>query len=72
MERFGSPVPEGSTLGVPISQPELGSMVGASREMVNKCLRKLTAGHVVRYRAKVLIVIRSAGSPALGKEPVTG
>jgi len=62
-------------------------MVGASREMVNKCLRKLTAGHVVRYRAKVLIVIderrlrffaeggagnRSAGSPALGKEPVTG
>lgn len=46
-DRFGTPVPGGTMIMLPLSQELLASIVGATRESVNRALRELrTAGAV--------------------------
>jgi CRP/FNR family transcriptional regulator, cyclic AMP receptor protein len=61
---------EGVTIGVPLTQEELGRMVGASRETVNRTLRGLTARGLVRtYEHTVVIPDPAALEPE--PEPVS-
>nr|WP_062340463.1 Crp/Fnr family transcriptional regulator [Herbidospora sakaeratensis] len=55
-ERYGEPVPGGVSLELPLSQDELASWVGSSREAVNKALRGLRdRGLIETGRRRVLI-----------------
>jgi CRP-like cAMP-binding protein len=64
--RWGSPVEEGTVIGLPVSQGALAAMVGASRESVNRALRQLLASGAVRRRGRRYVLV--AASPAPGGE----
>jgi len=56
-QRFGEPGPRGRLrLTLRLSQQELGRMVGATREMVNKCLREWASRGIVSYVNRVLVI----------------
>ena len=61
----------GQTREVRITQPELASMLGVSRESVNKELATLSAAGVLRTRrgAVEIVEIATLRESALGKEP---
>jgi len=46
--RFGRQVPGGMTLSLPLTQEELGALVGATREATNRALRVLSRNGRVR------------------------
>jgi len=61
--RHGQP-PTGSDeveIGIPLTQVDLASMVGATRESVNKALTALRAQNLVRVDGTRLIVVNPAG-----------
>jgi CRP-like cAMP-binding protein len=55
-EEHGTTSREGVTIRVPITQEELGRMVGASREAVNRTLGGLAARGLVRSRGGVVVI----------------
>jgi CRP/FNR family cyclic AMP-dependent transcriptional regulator len=56
-EAHGADTPEGRRIEIALSQAELGSMVGATRESVNQCLRRFQeAGLILLGRQRVTIV----------------
>ena len=56
-EAHGVDTPEGRRIEIALSQAELGSMVGATRESVNQCLRRFQeAGLILLGRQRVTIV----------------
>lgn len=54
--RHGRPGPEGTDLGVPLTQVELGSLVGAKESTVQKILRDLSARGLVRTGHRRVII----------------
>jgi CRP-like cAMP-binding protein len=55
-ETFGRPVPGGVKLDIRLSQQQIGNLVGASRESVNKQLGDwMRAGHVAMEGGSILI-----------------
>lgn len=55
--RFGAPGPGDSVrITLRLSQQELGRMMGATREMVNRCLREWTVQKIIRYSGGVLVI----------------
>jgi CRP/FNR family cyclic AMP-dependent transcriptional regulator len=66
-EEHGTPSREGVTIRVPITQEELGRMVGASREAVNRTLGGLAARGLVRSHGGVVVI---PDPDALDAEPV--
>ena len=69
-EEHGTRGDNGVTIGVPLTQEELGRMVGASRETVNRTLRGLAARGLVRtYEHTVVIPDLTALEPE--PEPVS-
>jgi CRP/FNR family transcriptional regulator len=56
VEEHGMPADEGVVIGVPLTQEELGRMVGASRETVNRTLRGLTARGLIRKSQQTVII----------------
>lgn len=55
-ETFGRPGPGGITLTLKLSQQQIGNLIGASRESVNKCLAEWTrAGHVAMEGGFIVI-----------------
>ncbi|AUG51359.1 Crp/Fnr family transcriptional regulator [Thalassospira marina] len=55
-ERHGGPDPEGIRIALPLSQQELGYMLGVTREAVNKKLRELEkAGLITRRDGRLVI-----------------
>jgi CRP/FNR family cyclic AMP-dependent transcriptional regulator len=67
VEEHGTPADDGVAIGVPLTQEELGRMVGASRETVNRTLRGLTARGLVRTYEHTVVIPDPA---ALESEPV--
>lgn len=67
-EEHGAPAADGVRIRVPITQEELGRMVGASREAVNRTLGGLTARGLVRTQGRTVVIPDPA---ALEPEPVT-
>jgi CRP/FNR family transcriptional regulator, cyclic AMP receptor protein len=59
--RWGSPAPQGTMVDLPLSQDLLASMVGASRETVNRALRDLRASGVVVRSGRRYVVAGSSG-----------
>jgi len=57
----GVDVPEGRRIELSLSQAELGSMVGATRESVNQCLRRFQhAGLILLGRQRITVVKAAA------------
>ncbi|HEY6259743.1 MAG TPA: helix-turn-helix domain-containing protein, partial [Xanthobacteraceae bacterium] len=55
--RFGTPgVRGGVRISLRISQEELGRLIGATREMVNKCLRDWAKRRIVRHGRGLLVI----------------
>ena len=48
-DRFGTPVPGGTRIMLPLSQDLLASIVGATRESVNRALRELKTAGAVQF-----------------------
>jgi CRP/FNR family cyclic AMP-dependent transcriptional regulator len=66
----GTPADDGIAIGVPLTQEELGRMVGASRETVNRTLRGLTARGIVRTHEHT-VVISDPAALEPEREPVS-
>lgn len=56
-ETRGRPGPGGVTIGPRLTQGDLASMVGATRESINKCLRSFTDQGLVRHERGRLILL---------------
>jgi CRP-like cAMP-binding protein len=61
VDRFGQPAEFGIRITLPLTQEELASWVGASREAVAKALRTLRADGYVRTQRRTIIVIDVEG-----------
>jgi CRP/FNR family cyclic AMP-dependent transcriptional regulator len=58
-ERFGVPGARRTVrITMRFSQQELGRLVGATREMINKCLGELARARVVRHERGVLTILK--------------
>jgi CRP-like cAMP-binding protein len=70
--RFGRREPDGIEVALPISQEELATWCGASREATVKALRSLRElGHVRTARGRIVVLdeqalARRAGGPVTG------
>jgi CRP/FNR family cyclic AMP-dependent transcriptional regulator len=53
----GQPVQDGLSVGVPLTQPELATMVGVAEATAQKAIRELRDGNVIRtgYRSIVIV-----------------
>jgi CRP-like cAMP-binding protein len=60
-DRFGEPTKSGIRITLPLTQEELASWVGASREAVTKALRTLRVDGYVRTQRRTLTVIDIEG-----------
>ena len=60
-ERHGYLSPEGIEIAAPLTQAELATMVGASRESVNKALMALRSNELIRIEGSHITVINSEG-----------
>jgi CRP-like cAMP-binding protein len=58
-ERYGKRTPEGVRIDMPITQEELASWVGSSREGVNKALNMLKALHWIETERRTITVLDS-------------
>jgi CRP/FNR family cyclic AMP-dependent transcriptional regulator len=67
-DRFGMPGLRGSTrITVRFSQQELGRLVGATREMINRCLGELARRRVVRHERGLLTIFKLDALRALAE-----
>ncbi|HEX6844448.1 MAG TPA: Crp/Fnr family transcriptional regulator [Actinomycetota bacterium] len=58
-ERFGRPVSGGVSIGVRLTQDDLASMVGASREATNRAVRRLVRDGALEMPGRCRYVVRS-------------
>jgi CRP-like cAMP-binding protein len=65
METFGQPCAEGVRIEVPLSQPELASLVGVSEPTLHRTLTDLRTRQMVRTRYRHVIVSDPAALRAL-------
>lgn len=63
--RFGGPTPAGLAVELKLSQQELGEMVGATREMVNRCLRRWTDAGIIDLTGTRLVIRDAAALEGL-------
>ncbi|MGH3899078.1 MAG: Crp/Fnr family transcriptional regulator [Pseudonocardiaceae bacterium] len=61
VDRFGEPTESGIKIALPLTQEELASWVGASREAVTKAFRTLRADGYVRTQRRTVTVIDIEG-----------
>jgi CRP/FNR family transcriptional regulator, cyclic AMP receptor protein len=61
VDRFGEPTESGIMITLPLTQDELASWVGASREAVTKALRTLRARGYVRTQRRMITVVDIEG-----------
>jgi CRP/FNR family transcriptional regulator, cyclic AMP receptor protein len=67
-ERFGVPGPGGSVrITLKMSQQELGQLVGATREMVNRCLREWVSRRIIRHTKSVVAILNVARMTAIAQ-----
>jgi CRP/FNR family cyclic AMP-dependent transcriptional regulator len=62
---YGRPCADGVRIEVPLSQPELASLVGVSEPTLHRCLTDLRARDIVRTRYRHLIVTDPGALQAL-------
>lgn len=54
--RYGVPGPAGVHLGIGVTQEDLGRMIGASRESVNRSFRSLASRGLIHRRGRALVI----------------
>jgi CRP/FNR family transcriptional regulator, cyclic AMP receptor protein len=54
--RYGIPGPSGVHLGITVTQEDLGRMVGASRESVNRSIRSLASRGLLHRRGRSVVI----------------
>ena len=59
---YGVPVRTGTRIEVKLSQKDLGTLVGASREKVNKQIRQWEEDGVLRKDSGRMVVVDAAGA----------
>ncbi len=68
-ERFGTPTPEGACIEAFLSQDDIGAVVGATRESVNRAFHQLVAAGAVRRESFGYVVrpmaLAQAGEPGV-------
>ncbi len=64
--RHGRSVPEGTDVGVPLAQRELGRLVGAGEAAVSKAMRELKEAGLVTTSYRRVILIDTGGLSAYG------
>jgi CRP-like cAMP-binding protein len=67
--RYGRAVPGGVRIEAPITQEQLGALVGATRESVNRALVRLAAAHLVRLEHRRFVVLDDALAGADAIDP---
>jgi CRP-like cAMP-binding protein len=67
--RYGRAVPGGVRIEAPITQEQLGALVGATRESVNRALVRLAAAHLVRLEHRRFVVLDGALAGADAIDP---
>lgn len=55
-ERYGVPGPRGVHLGIGVTQEDLGRMIGASRESVNRSFRSLASRGLIRRHGRAVVI----------------
>jgi CRP/FNR family transcriptional regulator, cyclic AMP receptor protein len=66
-DRFGTPVPDGTRIGIRLSQEQLAELTGAARESVNRALRSMQRDGQVRVEGRGRYVLSvSTASPESG------
>lgn len=69
--RFGiSAPPRGTRISLRLSQQELGRLVGATREMVNKCLREWVRRRILTHQRGTIVLSNERALQALTELPV--
>jgi len=56
-EKSGENIVEGIHINLDISQHEMGCMIGATRESVNKCLRAWEANGLIAQTARAIVIL---------------
>ncbi|GII66102.1 Crp/Fnr family transcriptional regulator [Sphaerisporangium krabiense] len=69
LARHGRPTRHGMDLGVPLTQPELGSLIGAKESTVQKILRDLSVRGLVRTGRRRVVVTDVPGLTAFAELP---
>jgi CRP-like cAMP-binding protein len=55
-DQYGKPVPQGREISIKLSQEELGNLVGASRESINKQFRLWVETGLMEYQHGILVM----------------
>jgi CRP-like cAMP-binding protein len=55
-ERYGVPGPRGVHLGIGVTQEDLGRMIGASRESVNRSFRSLASRGLIHRHGRAVVI----------------
>jgi CRP/FNR family transcriptional regulator len=58
-ERFGEPEGEGSVIDIPLSQQDLGNLIGASREIVSLTLSEFRRRAAISMRGRRIVIHES-------------
>lgn len=66
--RCGSPTKDGVVIGVPLNQIELASLVGATRESVNKALAMFRSQELIKMNGSTIVVLNRAGLEKITRE----
>ncbi len=53
---YGKETPKGVTLEIPLAQQEIGELIGATRESVNKILRRWSESELVEVDQKIITI----------------
>lgn len=61
MEKYGQPQEDGIFITIPLTQTELATLVGATREHVNKCIAIMRAQNLIRTEEARITLISPAG-----------
>ena len=67
-KKHGQQSKEGILIGIPLNQNDLASMVGATRECVNKALSTFRSQNLIKISASNLIITDKAGLEKLLQE----
>jgi CRP/FNR family cyclic AMP-dependent transcriptional regulator len=61
MEKYGTPQEEGVFITIPLTQAELATLVGATREHVNKCIAIMRAQNLISTEEARITLINPSG-----------
>ena len=65
MEQFGEPAPNGTSIGLRLTNQELANMIGTTRETVNRSLNRFWDDRIIEMRTANIVILDEAKLRAL-------